>query len=60
MTVVAEISQKIKCNKEEFLVQSDIQTQIMSSDLSEKEKENFLKLISYFTPAEIEELKGIL
>lgn len=60
MTVVAEISQKIKSDKEEFLVQSDIQTQIMSSDLSEKEKENFLKLLSYFTPQEIEDLKGIL
>ena len=60
MSVVAEITHKIKNDQAEFIVQSDIATQIMTSDLSEKEKENFIKLISYFTPAEIEELKGIL
>jgi hypothetical protein len=60
MSVIAEIAQKIKNDQAEYLVESDIQTQIMSSDLTEKEKENFIKLISYFTPQEIEDLKGIL
>ena len=60
MTVVAEISKKIKHDQSEYLIESDIQTRIHSSDLSEKEKDNFLKLLSYFTPQEIEDLKAIL
>jgi hypothetical protein len=60
MTVVAEISNKIKQDQAELLVESDIQTRIIDSDLTEKEKDNFLKLLSYFTPQEIEDLKAIL
>jgi hypothetical protein len=60
MSLVAEISHKIKNDQAELIVQSDIQTRIISSDLTEKEKENFLNLLSYFTPEEIEELKVIL
>lgn len=60
MTVVTEIAQKIKTDRETLIVESDITTKIHNSSLPEKEKENFLKLLSYFTPAEIEELKMIL
>ncbi len=60
MTVVTEIAQKIKTDREILIVESDITTKIHNSSLPEKEKENFLKLLSYFTPLEIEELKMIL
>ena len=60
MTVVAEITKKINQCHAEMLVESDIASRIEHSSLTQKEKENFLKLLSYFTPDEIEELKLIL
>lgn len=45
----------------EILYESDIRTKITNSFiLSEEEKNNFLKLLSYFTPDEIDELKDLI
>lgn len=44
-----------------FIVETDIESQIrVSETLSPEEKEQFLHLLSYFTPGELEELKMLL
>jgi hypothetical protein len=45
---------------ESVLVAAPIESRIQSSDLSPTEKQQFLNLLSYFTPGELEELGGIL
>jgi len=45
----------------DFIYESNINTKILNSKLlNQKEKESFLKFITYFTPKEIEELKFII
>lgn len=44
----------------EVLVEVPISDKIKASKLSNEEKDQFLKLICYFTPAEIEDLKTLL
>lgn len=44
-----------------FLVETDIESKILASqELKPEEKNNFLHLLSYFTPREIEELRLLL
>lgn len=44
----------------EVLVEVPISDKIKASKLSDTEKDQFLKLICYFTPAEIDDLKMLL
>lgn len=60
MNLTAEIKKKIKHDRTEMLVESDMVTRISNSSLDEHEKQNFLHLLAYFTPAELEELKELL
>ena len=44
-----------------LLVETDIETKIRtSSELNDNEKDQFTHLLSYFTPTELEELRGLL
>lgn len=44
----------------ENICEIDIITKISWSDMDKSQKDDFIKLISYFTPKEIEELRLIL
>ena len=44
----------------ENICEMDIVTKISTSDMDQAQKDDFIKLISYFTPKEIEELRLIL
>lgn len=46
---------------QDIIYESDISTKIINSKfLNQEEKQSFLKLIIYFTPQEIEELRLII
>ncbi len=52
---------KDKVQKTEDIVETEIVDKIRNSkNIDDNEKQNFLSLIMYFTPAEIEELKMII
>ena len=56
-----KIMKKDKAQKIEDIVESDIVDKIRNSkNIDDTEKQNFLSLIMYFTPSEIEELKLII
>jgi len=47
-------------NQSQIIYENDIRTCIMLSPLSEAEKQKFLRLIIYFTPKEIEEIRELV
>jgi hypothetical protein len=44
----------------EILVEVPIETRIRSSDMPEKQQEQFVSMLSYFTEDELKELRGLL